>query len=220
MAVLAGFYSIKIGSLLTTGISATTIAALYFLLSQIGRDRGKANENQLWKDWDGAPSIQMLRYSDATLTKLTKKRYHAKLQALSPVDNLPTEEFERANAEAADEIYQHWCKYIISHTRDNKKFSLLYRENVNYGFRRNLWGLKPFAITLILITGTVSATYFLSKYGFKVMLHDYYFIGIHIGIILLLLLWALIVTRNWIRIPAFAYAERLAEAVEELKAEG
>ena len=41
-------------------------------------------------------------------------------------------------------------------TRDTSRFPLVFAENANYGFRRNLWGLRPIgtgvAVVLLLFS--------------------------------------------------------------------
>src|SRR5271165_4313391 len=50
----------------------------------------------------------------------------------------------------ADQVYQSGVRWLLNHTRpaDNKKFDLLFRENVAYGFRRNALGTKPIGILI------------------------------------------------------------------------
>src|SRR5690349_17316531 len=63
----------KIWGILTSlGITAM----LSYLLSQLGRDAGKRKEKDLWNSWGGAPTTQVLRYTDDVIDKITKKRYH------------------------------------------------------------------------------------------------------------------------------------------------
>ena len=44
-------------------------------------------------------------------------------------------------------------------TRDTSRFPLVFAENANYGFRRNLWGLRPIgtgvAVVLLLFSWTL-----------------------------------------------------------------
>ncbi|MBK7913910.1 MAG: hypothetical protein IPJ80_10475 [Saprospiraceae bacterium] len=144
-------YSIEFKTITYVVYSALFTGALTYLFSQLGRDQGKAREPSLWTDWGGAPSVQILRWSNSLLDSHTKQRYHQKLQSLCPVQNIPDPNYERTNPSESDEIYKAWGKYLISHTRDCKKYSLLLKENINYGFRRNLWGLRSFAIALNIL---------------------------------------------------------------------
>jgi hypothetical protein len=50
--------------------------------------------------------------------------------------------------ERADEMYQSATDWLLANTRDTQKFGLLFEENMNYGFRRNFWALKPLALCI------------------------------------------------------------------------
>jgi hypothetical protein len=113
-----------------------------FLLSQLVRDRGKAREPWLFKRWNGKPTTAMLRHGDTCLNVHTRARYHKRLSAMLPEISLPTAELEKANSAEADATYASCGDYLLSKTRDKERFQLLFQENVNYGFRRNLWAMK------------------------------------------------------------------------------
>ena len=129
---------------------------------------------------------------------------------------VPTKEMESSSPEICDEIYSGWVKYLISKTRDTKKFNLLFAENINYGFRRNSLGLKPFAlIVLILLFAGILAV---NCWNYKALNFKDSNSLIATGILILpLYYWLFIVNENWVKIPAFAYAERLVETIEEIK---
>jgi len=194
------------------------LGAMSFFLQQIGRDPGKSKERALWKTWGGPPSTRILRWRDDTIDVNTKKRYHLKLQALCPLDVVPNTDFEKQWPIDADSAYEAWAKYLRSKTRDTKKYSLLFTENINYGYRRNLWGLKSYAISLLIFL--MVATYGYSCWANKIFnpldFSAPFFIG-EIMLLILLSLWLLKVRADWVKIPADAYAERLLESTESLK---
>jgi hypothetical protein len=49
---------------------------------------------------------------------------------------------EAADPQAADAYYTRGVTWLRENTRNTKKFDVLFNENVSYGFRRNLLGLK------------------------------------------------------------------------------
>lgn len=53
--------------------------------------------------------------------------------------------------EAADRSYGSASRYLIGAARDTKKFPPSLKENVNYGFLRNRWGLKLFGLILAFL---------------------------------------------------------------------
>ena len=78
---------------------------------------------------------------------ITKARYHKRLADLVKGAKAPSANDEQEDPVAADGVYSAWSTYLRVNTRDTKKYSLLLQENINYGYRRNVWGLRPIGIT-------------------------------------------------------------------------
>ena len=116
------------------------------LLTQIGRDLGKALEGRLNQCWGGKPSVAMLRHTDSRLPTPAKDRYRSFLSSALPSLTLPSLQEEEANPAQADARYESANRWLLGHTRDHVRFGLLFAENMDYGFRRNLLGLKPIAL--------------------------------------------------------------------------
>ena len=118
---------------------------------------------------------------------------------------------------AADRVYTAWSTYIRVNTRDTRKYPLLFQENINYGYRRNMWGLRPtgIVVTSLSLIGAVAWLYLRFRSTGQISL-ELMFAAVVSSI--LLILWLFRFTTNWVRIPADAYAERLAEAVHSLSA--
>lgn len=186
------------------------------LMSQIGTDLGKRREPRLWGKWGGAPTTQLLRHGNDKANPVIRERYHKRLAALQPDLTLPTAEEEAGDAARADHAYEACVRYLITRTRDRKRFPLLFGENVNYGFRRNLWGMKPFG-ALFSLAGLAACGLYLRLYW-----ESFRFVsaegaaGAAINLALLLF-WLFWVTPSWVRIAGDAYAERLLETCEELQ---
>lgn len=185
------------------------------LLSQLGRDQGKKKEPRLFEMWGGIPTTLLLRHRNNHLDVSTKKRYHDALNSLIPDMRLPNVIEEQSAPDEADVKYDSCVSFLREKTRDTKKFSLIFAENVNYGFRRNLWGMKPAGILLcflsiILATGALVANTRsespLAVASVAIIVNG-----------LMLAWWLLRITPEWIRIPAYSYAERLLAASETLQ---
>ena len=106
----------------------------------------------------------MLRHADVRLDKLTKDRYHGFLSDSILGLTLASPEDERENPEWADEGYESANRWLLEQTRNQAWFDLLFTENVNYGFRRNLLGLKPIAlgvdtISMLLVIGVAAGSW-------------------------------------------------------------
>jgi hypothetical protein len=185
-----------------------------FLLTQFTRDNGKKIENTLFNKWGGMPSMVFFRHRDSKIDPLTKNKYHKKLANLVQNTKLFTLDEEIANKDEADNTYIAWSNYIRTHTRDTNKFKLLYYENINYGFRRNLVGSRKFGLIISIIS---IVTLYLQKF-YTLNLSNIEYITILYMVIecTILLLWLFYFTDNWVRIPAEAYALRLAESIDLL----
>jgi hypothetical protein len=186
-----------------------------YLLVQLARDAGKKGEARLFSKWGGIPSVSIFRHQNTTLNEITKARYHKKLSRLVKTGKSPTVVQERKDPASADKIYSAWSIYLRLHTRDVKKYHLLFSENMNYGFRRNIWGLRPIGIFLMVLSFAGLAFELYQDFKITGLLNLR--IAGAVGVTTIFaLLWIFRFTSDWVRLPADAYAERLAEAVETL----
>lgn len=215
--IIGIFYSIQFEAVLLLLSSLGIVGALMYLFSQIGRDRGKLKEPELWEILGGAPTTQIIRLNDDRVDQHTKERYRQKLQTLCPVSIVPDLALENNNKDAANEVYKTWTKFLIAKTRDPRTFGLLLKDNTSYGFRRNLWGLKSYGIflTLTLLIGNYSFWFFRTELK-NPLLYPNNFLYSEIALFVVLIFWIVKVTPNWIKIPAFSYAERLYESLENM----
>ncbi len=186
-----------------------------FLLTQLGRDSGKKGEKRLFEKWGGLPSVAIFRHRDTRLDSITKVRYHKKLAGLVREAKAPTIEQEQADPVAADEVYIAWSNYLRVNTRDAKKFTLLFHENINYGYRRNVWGLRPIGIIVCVVSCLACGVQLYVVHQSKGKL-DEAVAGAGAFAFVLLMLWVFRFTENWVRVPADAYAVRLVECAEAL----
>ncbi len=186
-----------------------------FLLAQLARDAGKKKEKDLYQNWGGMPSVTIFRHNDSRLDSLTKKRYHRQLAQLVEGTKALTQEQEEADPDNADAIYTAWSAFLRTNTRDTKTSDLLFEENINYGYRRNVWGLRPLGITLSLVSflGSIMGGCFIYR---STSQFDEPLLASGMYALLLLVLWLFRFTSDWVRVPADAYAERLAESLEVL----
>jgi hypothetical protein len=181
------------------------------LLSQLGRDGGKRKERELFERHGGRPTERSLSHAHAP-NKTRLRLVHAKLCTLLPEIRLPTEEEEMHDPRAASEIYAVCVHHAISRTRSDK---LLFQENVNFGFRRNLWGLKPFGITC-----ATCATIFLGLRLYGDFAAHRFVAPLHVVFevlnVAMLVLWVWWITSSWVMLSGEAYAERLLDSIDAL----
>ena len=155
----------------------------------------------------------MLRHRDTRLAASTKARYRDFLERTVPELRLASPEDEKLFPERADDGYEGATSWLLSQTRDHEKFSLLFQENINYGFRRNIWGLRrwafasgPAAIAMVLgfksdawAGGVVATLWAIDVAGW---------ICAAVAITHMLI-FAVLIRRDWVRIAADAYALQL-----------
>jgi len=195
--------------------SAMTIAGYFgvlVLLSELGRDQGKKKEAELFKLWGGKPTTRMLRHRHTSLDAVTLARYHSVISRLIG-KALPTRDNEKADPKSADALYESGVKLLLERTRDAGKFPLLLKENTSYGFRRNLWGMKPAAIFICCLSLIASLVPVCAALFNQTPLPPLP-LALTVSIIVLLVWWILRVKSDWIRIPGDGYAQRLLAACD------
>lgn len=126
---------------LTHAIAGTALTVLFAAFADVARRRGKAIEPKLIERMGGLPATTTLRHRDDTYDADTKAGLHAFIAAKlgKPA---PTAAEEAADPAAADSYYARGATWLRENTRNPNKFNILLNENISYGFRRNLLGLK------------------------------------------------------------------------------
>ncbi len=184
------------------------------LVGQLGRDAGKRKQAYLFEMWGGPPTTRRLRHSGDG-NRVTRERLHKKLATLMR-RKVPTAGEEAADARAADEAYEGCIEFLKGRTRDRKKFNLVFEENCSYGFRRNLWGLKPIGVALSVAALAATAVLPIAREGTVSTASMQPALVPGAIILVILLRWLFVVTPRWVKVPANAYAERLLEAADRL----
>jgi hypothetical protein len=193
--------------------SAALGAAVVFLGSQFARDAGKKLEPDLWASWGGAPTLRRLSFQGAIPKSQVERAHDAVSRATS--QQLPTEEMEAADPASAKEVYDHAIFRLRELTRDRNRFGLLFKENVNYGFRRNLFGLKRLGVALATLTLAGAVLIAVLSDGSTGARLSAALPPCTWSILALLVYWRLI-EGEWVRIAAEAYADRLLGSAEAI----
>ena len=131
---------------------------------------------------------------------------------------------EQANPERADELYRSASNYLREHTRDTTIYPLIFKENVAYGFARNIRAFKSLGIFITVSSLLVSLVVIypdattLGSMSPRLVIQEISFpylglIAIHLS---MLWVWIFLVTANWVKLRGFAYAKRLYSACEKI----
>lgn len=137
-------------------ITSVAMLGLLYALSDWTRKQGQALEPKLYEEVGGKPSVTMMFRSDATLDAASKDRYRAFLAGKinRPEPTTDDEVKDRAGAMSFYELAGTWLR---THTRESKKFPILFNENCAYGFRRNLLGVKWPSLALNVVVVVICA---------------------------------------------------------------
>lgn len=195
-------------------LSGAVLTVLGALAAQLGRDRGKRLEPELWQGWGGSPTLRRLRFAAAADASVVA-RLHKRIERVLG-DALPTSEEEASAPAAADARYEEATRRLIGMTRDRERFRLLFAENVNYGMRRNLLGLRTIGIVVASTTFVVAGLLIAVAGGTVADGASRYAPAAAVSV-LALIVWLTVVNRTWVQVPAEAYADRLMEAVDQLR---
>ena len=194
------------------GAAALVFAPISFFLSQIGADFGKRLEKSLWTKWGGPPTTRFLRHGNHEFNEVTRGRVHVKLRQLEL--HVPTREEQEQDQCAADTHYQSCTEDLIRRTRDTRKFPLVFKGLTEYGFRRNLLGLKVFGVSLTVV-GLVGSAWL--TYTGLTATKELPAVALVAGLISagLLLAWLVWVTKRTVKLSDDRYARFILEAALE-----
>lgn len=207
---------------LTAILAVMSSCGAVYTLSSIARGRGKVLETKLVAEWGGLPTTIALRHRDKHLNSVTKRGYHEAIESKLKI-KMPSAEVERLDPDAADEVYKAAGIKLRELTRNDKK--LLLKENIAYGFHRNMVAMKPIGILVCIIALVYCAL--LSK---AVSLHSPYFdgdaladpgiaggLGFLVGTAMLGF-WLFHFRKDVVKTFGYTYADRLFESIAGVKA--
>lgn len=163
LTAIAWFPRLVTSSWGATLVTLGTSCGLLYGLSVLSRSRGKKVERRLLAEWGGWPTTIWLRHREEYLPAPVLARYHAFFEKNVPLFVAPNLEQERTDPKAADGMYASAVKWLQERCR-GKAFPLVEKENAEYGFRRNLLGLKPIGLTACLLALLISAFAIIWRY--------------------------------------------------------
>lgn len=191
-----------------------------YTLASVARVRGKALEDELVRAWGGLPTTLALRHRDTTLDSVSKRRYHDAIASKLTI-TMPTADDEAADPLKADDIYVGATKRLRELTRDNK--SLLLKENIAYGFHRNMLAMKPMGIVTCLLGLTYGLVlagvleFAPPRFSLINLAHPGLAAAMTLSIsVALLAAWLFYFNADAVKRIGFAYAERLFECLSSL----
>ena len=191
----------------TSGIGTLLEGPVLYWLGRIARDRGYKQQQRLYDLWGGPPTTQILRHNNTAIDELTKSRWKITLEGISGL-TFPTEVEERTAPARADMVYGSAIKALLEHRRGKKKDRLIFNENCNYGFARNLYGIRWLGIAVAGICFGVDGTMLYLR-----GLSHLWVLAACVSVIALLLL-AFYITEKFVKRSAEAFALALLRTCE------
>ncbi len=212
LLVALAFTGIEVHWLQKYSGAAFIYGVLSLVLCFYSRQAGQAVEARLKAKWNGVmPSVVILRHRDDVLDAITKAKIHKAMAKVVAGSKAPTTEQEILNPTECDLTYRAWSEHLRIRARvDSSKFPHVFNENTHYGFMRNLRGLKPFA--LIVLIGCLGLSIGLFMLGGN----DWNRITPPAGLcwvtlVSLLLFWTFAVNDSRVERAAWNYARRLVD---------
>ena len=208
------------------GVLGTTVGGTA-IISYFGREQGRKKEPGLWKSWDGPPTTRLLRHRRSPCDPEFAPELRQEIEVWSG-RSLPTEQQEKDSREWADKVYGDVVASLREATRENSKFPLVFESNINYGFRRNLWGLHRVGITAATIFAVIAwAHLLLTVWGrpwpepwWRIFASPDSVVVIRMIIAFidtaLVSFWLFRVNKAWIKPAADEYAQRLLVSAQTL----
>lgn len=211
--LIAAFWLPEVWTLLGTLAGLAVTCGVALLLSKIARYLGRGIEAKLAARIGPRTTVMSLRHTDTHIDPVTKARYHSALRASGHL--VPTA-LEEANApDIADAHYSGCASWLLEQTRNTGDFNLLFEENIDYGFRRNLLGLKPIALAILalcLVANLVALVATWNGIGLN------FWRGVTLGVMYIALVhaWLRWVTIEFVEDASRAFAKRLLAACDRL----
>lgn len=183
-----------------------------YLLTVLVRHLGRRIEPELWASWGGPPTTSLLRATGPSGNAVLRDGWRKAVEQLTGLQ-LPSADEERADRIRADQTIEAAVRQILYLGQD-QSYPLVTKENIQYGFERNLYGMRwvgrlvagacVVALLLCLIAGPVELGGDRVPNGALV-----------VGAVLdglVLVAWCMVPSRDRTKLAADRYANQLLQA--------
>lgn len=155
------------------------------------------------------PAQRMLLPSDQTPDSQTKERYHSFFSS-----KIKGVTFEK-DTQDIDAMCNTAISWLISQTRDSSKFPLIKEELINYGFAKNLYGMKSIGIIISVALILIEITALGIQHHTNLNIAPTRNLAVSIIIsFCYLLMWILVVKKEWVIECGEKYARSLLSACD------
>lgn len=185
-------------------IGLLSIVGLPILLVGLVRDRGLALQERLWAEWGGPPTTQLLVSGDGRA-----ERWRDEATRVTGINLTAT--FPPAPGEAEAAVAR-----LRERTRDRDSYPLVFEENCNYGFQRNLLAMRPVGRGVCALSALALGVLVVLRLAADVSIEWFDLGAGFAGLVLLAGVWHWAPNPNRVRGAAGRYAERLLDAAPGL----
>lgn len=176
------------------------------------RDRGTRLQPELWASWGGPPTTAMLMSnSGKTAPDLPIHRGH--VRRLLPEVPALSDELDRERPDVSQRVVEQYVAHLRERTRDRGRFPVVFDNNVAYGFRRNMLGLRPVGVGIAAMCALVAVLGLVLSLRSDLNLSSPALLAAMVADGLAVVLW-LRVSPAWVEVQADRYAVALLAAAE------
>ena len=189
------------------------LGALSFVASQIGADFGRRLERRLWAKWDGPPTTRFLRHGNSEFNAMTRRFVHESLRGLGL--KVPTKEEQAQDSNYSDECYSACTAELLRRTRNRRKYPIVHKRLIDYGFRRNMLGLRWVGLILAASISILCASHIAWNWDTAGLNGPLLVVGIiSAGVTIA---WLTLVNERAVCLGAERYANTLLEAARDVE---
>lgn len=201
-----------VAALIGTLGPATASLVVGFVANEIVRGRGRRVERALVREWGGLPTTRELRATSDPSPERRRRRQQVEKMSNRELPAL----IEQSEAPAAsDRIVDQAVRTVLVVLRHGESagISLLHKENISYGFRRNLLALRPFGLA-------VSLTAFIFTLVLNLNEVLSWAVGAPIIAVQLIVtaLWVFVAKRAWVLEQAETFSDRFFTVLDAVAA--
>lgn len=198
VALVPRFHALEVLTLAATGSFLVG-----YPVGQWMRDRAQPNQSALFESWGGAPTTQLLRWNNFTISTREKELCREKIIAL-PGYKWPTASEAALDTVAADNHFKAIVGAVLSNARRHPdRYERMDRASAHFGFLRNCF----YSRTTGIIIASASLATCIAAQAFLGSNTDLLSAALGVfGCLLLLLFWIFGVTEQRMHISADAFA--------------
>ncbi|MDU0366890.1 hypothetical protein RWH45_06655 [Microbacterium sp. KSW4-17] len=186
--------------------SLVALGGVHLIVMRVVRDRGNAIQQRLWASWGGNTTVRMMRWSAGSAADMRLLR--ARVEERTGI-KLPSPRAEQRDAVAADAVYERAAGLLREATRDHERYPRVWSELKHYGAARYMLGLRPAALVIAASVAVLSAGLLWLSIAGTWQTGCWPFLVAGLFAFVAGLLWAAVVTPEYVRTASERYSDAL-----------